>query len=199
MIGKIKGKIDSIYADHVIIDTGGVGYLVYCSGTSLQKLLTGDAVEFYIETHVREDHIHLYGFFSYVEKSCFCTLQSVSGIGPRMALAILAALSVDQIQAAVADKNKDVFKMVSGVGPKLAERMIVELKGKLPLPGGLYDSNAAETSSLSSHAIAQDGISALVNLGINKSQAQSLVASILSQTPDISVSELITQSLKARG
>jgi len=100
MIGKLKGIVDSCYHDHVIIDVGGVGYLVFCSSKTLANLTPGDSVMLLIETHVREDHINLYGFYSSEEKSSFILLQSVKGVGTRMSLAILSTLSPDEISYA---------------------------------------------------------------------------------------------------
>lgn len=197
MIGKLKGKIDYFSEDYLILDVGGVGYQVFCSARSLQLLSIGDFCELYIDTHVREDHIHLYGFLSDIEKACFSTLQSVSGIGPRMALNILSHLSVEQIQMGVSTKNKELFRNVSGVGPKLAERMVLELKDKISIIPGL---NAASIGSFSGKQsdVAEDSILALTSLGVNRAHAQNLVAGILAASPDISVDELIKQALKAR-
>ena len=120
MIGKLKGLVDSVSTDHVIIDVGGVGYSAFCSGKTLAKLEAGTAAELLIETHVREDHIHLYGFHNRLEKSTFLILQSVKGVGTKMALNILSGLSPEDVQMALATQNKEAFGQVSGVGKKLA-------------------------------------------------------------------------------
>lgn len=197
MIGKLKGIIDSCYHDHVIIDVGGVGYLVFCSSRTLANLTPGDSVMLLIETHVREDHIHLYGFYSSEEKSSFILLQSVKGIGTRMSLAILSTLSPDEISYALATKDTTAFSRVSGVGKKLAERIITELKDKyssnyiseIPIT-----SSAGKDSSINNIAI--DSISALVALGINKAEAQNRVNTLLTQDKNISLNELIKLALK---
>ena len=197
MIGKLKGIVDSCYHDHVIIDVGGVGYLVFCSSRTLANLTPGDSVMLLIETHVREDHIHLYGFYSSEEKSSFILLQSVKGVGTRMSLAILSTLSPDEISYALATKDTTAFSRVSGVGKKLAERIITELKDKyssnyiseIPIT-----SSAGKDSSINNIAI--DSISALVALGINKAEAQNRVNTLLAQDKNISLNELIKLALK---
>ena len=197
MIGKLKGIIDSCYHDHVIIDVGGVGYLVFCSSKTLANLTPGDSVMLLIETHVREDHIHLYGFYSSEEKSSFILLQSVKGVGTRMSLAILSTLSPDEISYALATKDTTAFSRVSGVGKKLAERIITELKDKyssnyiseIPIT-----SSAGKDSSINNIAI--DSISALVALGVNKAEAQNRVNTLLAQDRNISLNELIKLALK---
>jgi len=195
MIGKLKGKIDSCFSDYVIIDVNGVGYLVYCSSKTLDKLVINEFCQLFIETHVREDHINLYGFVSIEEKSFFNLLQSVNGIGTRMALAILSILSPQQIQASIAKRDKEAFQTVSGVGLKLAERILVELKSKVFSSSNilLADNDDGETS------IVHDAALALTSLGVSKAEAQNLVQSVIEKNPDLSINELIKLSLKARG
>ena len=197
MIGKLKGQIESIYDDHFIIDVNGVGYLVYCSGKTLSRLSLEAHEELLIETHVREDHIHLYGFYSAEEKSTFTILQSVKGVGTRMALAILSYLTPEEIQLALSAEDKAMFLTVSGVGKKLAERIITELKDKFIITGG--SANIIRSASMqngSKHGIAVDAISALVNLGINRLEAQNRINAILHDQPDLSINELIRLALK---
>ena len=197
MIGKLKGIVDSCYHDHVIIDVGGVGYLVFCSSKTLANLTLGSSVILLIETHVREDHIHLYGFYSSEEKSSFILLQSVKGVGTRMSLAILSTLSPDEISYALATKDTTAFSRVSGVGKKLAERIITELKDKY---SSSYISEIPITSSAGKDSginnIAIDSISALVALGVNKAEAQNRVHALLAQDKNISLNELIKLALK---
>lgn len=196
MIGKLKGTIDVCFNDYVIIDVNGVGYLVYCSSKTLNKLVVNEFCQLFIETHVREDHINLYGFLSLEEKFVFNLLQSVNGIGTRMALAILSNLSPEQIQSAIARRDKEAFKAVSGVGLKLAERIIIELKDKaltnlttnLPI-----DKNDSDLSKISS-----DATLVLTSLGVNRTEAHNLVQEIIAKDPDLSINELIKLALKAR-
>ena len=196
MIGKLKGQIDSCFEDHVIVDVGGVGYQVYSTLKALSRLSVGEFCELFIETHVREDHISLYGFLSLEEKDCFNTLQTVTGIGPRLALTILSHLAPNEIANAVTAKDKDTFRAISGVGPKMAERMLVELKGKLSAV--LHFSGNAIIAGANSNEVAGDATSALVNLGINKLEAQNSITAILNKNPELSINELIREALKER-
>ncbi|WP_341747724.1 Holliday junction branch migration protein RuvA [Candidatus Tisiphia endosymbiont of Dascillus cervinus] len=197
MIGKLKGKIDACFNDYVIIDVSGVGYLVYCSSKTLNKLVVNEFCQLFIETHVREDHINLYGFLSLEEKAFFNLLQSVNGIGTRMALAILSNLSPEQIQSAIARRDKEAFKAISGVGLKLAERIIIELKDKAltNFTNNLtMDNNDTELAKISS-----DATLVLTSLGIGKTEAQNLVQGIIAENSNLSINELIKLALKARG
>ena len=196
MIGKLKGQIDSCFEDHAIIDVAGVGYQVYCTLKALGRVNIGEFCELFIETHVREDHINLYGFLSIEEKNCFQILQTVTGIGPRLALAILSYLAPSEIANAVAAKDKESFRAISGVGPKMAERMLVELKGKLSAV--LSSSGGAIAHVISDSEVAGDAVSALVNLGINKLEAQNSITAILNKNPELSINELIREALKER-
>jgi Holliday junction DNA helicase RuvA len=191
MIGRLRGKV-SCAEDHVIVDVGGVGYLVHCSTKNLSNLIENEYYQFFIETHVREDHINLYGFLSIDEKHTFTMLLSVNGIGPRIALAILSHLTPYQISISISARDKDVFKAVTGVGAKMAERIIIELKDKLPgMPISLEN-----MSGNGNHNMAMDAISALVNLGINKTEAQNIVSTVLASQPDVSIDELIRLAFK---
>lgn len=196
MIGKLKGQIDSIEDDHSIIDVSGVGYLVYSSGKTLSTLSTGEYTELLIETHVREDHIRLYGFSNIEEKSTFTLLQSVKGVGTRMALAILSHLSPNEIAMALASEDKIPFNAVSGVGKKLAERIITELKDKFSSMDGIIIQNSVPASAIPvNNSIVLDAVSALVNLGITKMDAQNRVNTVMNSNQDISINELIRLSL----
>lgn len=199
MIGKLSGKIDSCFSDYAIIDISGVGYLVYCSSRTLNQLVINESYQLFIETHVREDHINLYGFLSLEEKSFFNLLQSVNGIGTRMALTILSGLSLQEIQSAIIKRDKDVFKSVSGVGLKLAERIIVELKGKIP--NNVFDTGSfvINDNNFGVDGTASDAVLALMGLGVSKAEAQNLVQTIITENPDIKIDQLITLALKMRG
>jgi len=195
MIGKLKGKVDSIYDDHFILDVEGVGYLVYSSSKTLAKLSLGEYFEVLIQTHVREDHIHLYGFYNIEEKTSFSMLQSVKGVGTRMALAILSHLTPQQIEMALATRDKEAFNGVSGVGKKLAERIITELKDKFALSD--LDLSSSNTSSLPKNTSnANDAVLALVNLGVSRIDAYNRVNSILSSNADMPINELIKTALQ---
>ena len=198
MIGKLKGSIDSVYDDHVIIDINGVGYLVFCSIKTLSHLIPMEFCELLIETHVREDHIHLYGFRDLEEKAAFSTLQSVKGVGTRMALAILSHLCPGEIQLALTNEDKIIFNGVPGVGKKLAERIVTELKDKTISTKSLSGSELKFASNAKTHnnSLALDAISALTSLGVGRIDAQSRVNTILAQSADISINDLIRLALK---
>jgi holliday junction DNA helicase RuvA len=179
MIGKLKGIVDSIGGDCVIIDVGGVGYDVQCASKTLASLpKTGEAVTLYIETYVREDMIRLYGFTSGIEKDWFKLLQSVQGVGAKVALAILSALSIEELSSSIVFQDKSIVGRASGVGPKLAVRIVNELKDKAPtsdlvIEGGAGKGDVAHAAS--DHGLQMDAVSALINLGYQQSQAAGAV------------------------
>jgi Holliday junction DNA helicase RuvA len=180
MIGKLKGIIDSYGEDFVILDVGGVGYVVHCSSRTLQALpATGEAAVLSIETYVREDQIKLFGFMSDVEREWFRLLQTVQGVGAKVALAVLGTLKPSDLATAVAMRDKAAVARTPGVGPKVAERIVTELKDKAPaysdvdpavirLAGQVDDRRAPQPAS--------DAISALVNLGYGQPQAAAAIA-----------------------
>src|SRR5690348_7930759 len=131
MIGKLKGVIDSYGEDYVIVDVHGVGYLVHCSVRTLQALPpAGEAVTLAIETHVREDQIRLFGFLSDLEREWFRLLQTVQGVGTKVALSILSTLKPADLASAIALRDKAMITRAPGVGPKVAERVVTELKDR---------------------------------------------------------------------
>lgn len=177
MIGKLTGMVDSTGAETAILDIGGVGYLVHCSTRTLASLpRPGEAASLSIETHVREDMIRLYGFTSDLERDWFRLLQGVQGVGAKVALAILGTLSTGDLGLAVAGGDKASVARAPGVGPKLAARIVAELKDKGPegtpaelgLPG--QDASGALPRSI------EDAVSALMNLGYGRPQAAAAVA-----------------------
>jgi len=180
MIGKLRGVIDSSGEDFVILDVNGVGYIVYCSSRTLQKLpRSGESATLAIETQMREDSIRLFGFATEAERDWFRLLQSVQGVGAKVALAVQAILDASELAAAIALQDKATIARASGVGPKLAARIVAELKDKAPVAG------AAEASLLrgpgfddgkAAPAAVNDAISALVNLGYGRPQAAAAVA-----------------------
>jgi len=172
MIAKLTGLLDSAGGDSAVVDVGGVGYLVFCSSRTLGKLPTkGGPVSLLVETHVREDHIHLYGFADVAEREWFRLLTTVQGVGARLGLAILSALSTDDLARAIASADKVSLSRASGVGPKLALRIAVELKDKV---GALVLGPAS--AILPESGTAADAVSALVNLGYRRAEAFDAVA-----------------------
>ncbi len=200
MIGKLKGIIDSIEADSVIIDVGGVGYHVFCSARTLAALPGNkEAAELVIETHVREDHIHLYGFPDTGEREWFRLLLTVQGVGVRMALALLGTFAPSQIAQAIVAKDTKILTRVSGVGPKLAERIVTELKnktGKLPVTDGVAPKPRG-ADGLPATNTGEDAISALIHLGYGRNDAYNAVTAATSRLePAASVETLIKESLR---
>lgn len=205
MIAKLRGFVDSVYEDDCIVDVGGVGYLVSASSRTLGKLAKGAEVSLLIETVVREDSISLYGFCDAWEKEWFNTLTKVQGVGAKVCLSILSALSPAQLAQAVSAQDKNSFLRASGVGPKLAARLVTELKDKIVLIPGADVSLADVSGSVAAVSqaampaednTAEDVISALVNLGYQRLEAYHIVSKVYAENADKSVSELIRLSLK---
>ncbi len=196
MIGKLKGVIEYVGENNCIIDVAGVGYNVFCSSKTLMNLSVGEACSMLIETHVREDHIHLYGFMSEEEKVAFGILQSVKGVGTRMALAVLSALSPAEIQSALQMQDTTAFNMVSGVGKKLAERIITELKDKTISTVQINVSNSEFKSVSSASSDKGDAITALTQLGVSKADAENRVNRVLSKNPNSDLGEIIRLALQ---
>ena len=197
MLGKLKGTIESIESDHIIIDVNGVGYLVCCSAKILSQIQVNDSISLFIETCVREECIVLYGFITKQEKECFLEVTTVKGIGPKIALQVLSKLTPDQLCVAVNMKDRTAFSGISGIGPKIIDRIFAELKDRafvsnfekyFPEAGGNPD--IGEFKSIKS-----DAISVLVNLGINKSEAFALVSNIISEFPEYNLNEIIKSAL----
>jgi holliday junction DNA helicase RuvA len=180
MIGKLKGVIESYGEDTVIVDVNGVGYEVHCSARSMQELPgIGQPATLSIETHVREDQIRLFGFVTEIEREWFRLLQTVQGVGVKVALAVLGTLKPAELASAIAMRDKAMVARTPGVGSKVAERIVTELKDKAPaytnidpalvrLSGALDDKRAP--------APVTDAVSALVNLGYAQAQAAAAIA-----------------------
>jgi Holliday junction DNA helicase RuvA len=180
MIGKLKGIIDSYGDDHIILDVNGVGYLVHCSARTLQALpATGEPVVMAIETHVREDQIRLFGFLLDGERAWFRLLQTVQGVGTKVALSILGTLNPADLASAIALRDKAMVARSPGVGPKVAERIVTELKDKAPAYAELDPAVVRLSGELDARRAPQpvsDAVSALVNLGYGQPQAAAAIA-----------------------
>ncbi len=202
MIAKLTGLLDSIWDGYVILDVNGVGYRVFCSAKTISKLPgKGGSASLMIETQVREDHIHLIGFADATEQQVFGLLSTVQGVGARVALAILSALSPADIQMAVMTGDAKAFTRASGVGPKLGTRLVTELKGKLGSLGCQEDmvvSGAGASVAIGSQVMTE-AVSALVNLGYSRTEAGITVATILREHPEAAVGEVIRLTLKEMG
>lgn len=183
MIGKLKGVVDSLGEDWIIVDVHGVGYQVHCSSRTLSALPSiGEATTLAIETHVRETEIKLFGFSSDIEREWFRLLQSVQGVGAKVALAILGTLTPGEIASAIALQDKATVSRAPGVGPKVAQRIVAELKDKAPALSG----DATGTIGLQQElgdgvapGAVQDAVSALTNLGYSSQQASAAVSAAL--------------------
>lgn len=199
MIGRLKGLIDGYGGDWVLVDVNGVGYVVHASARTLAALPpVGEAAAVSIETFVREDQIRLFGFASDAERDWFRLLLGVQGVGTKVALAILSALGPDELASAIALQDKAAVSRAQGVGPKVAQRIITELKDKAPAFGG--DLGLAQVSAeidAGAPSAVADAVSALVNLGYAQMQAGAAVAKAQQQAGEgADTAELIRRSLK---
>jgi Holliday junction DNA helicase RuvA len=201
MIGKLKGIVDSYGEDYVILDVQGVGYQVHCSARTLTMLpAPGEPATLSIETYVREDQIKLFGFASDAEREWFRLLQTVQGVGAKVALSVLSTLKVPELANAIAMRDKAAVTRSPGVGAKVAERIVTELKDKVPafadidagavhLAGSLEEKRAPKPVT--------DAVSALVNLGYGQPQAAAAIAAASRNAGDgADVQTLIRQGLK---
>jgi Holliday junction DNA helicase RuvA len=201
MIGKLRGIIDSYGEDYVILDVNGVGYQVHCPARTLQALpAPGEAATLSIDTYVREDQIKLFGFETDTERAWFRLLQTVQGVGAKVALAVLGTLKISELATAVSMRDKAMVARTPGVGPKVAERIVTELKDKAPafadvdpavvhLAGSLDEKRAPKPVA--------DAVSALVNLGYGQPQAAAAIAAAARNAgEEADTATLIRQGLK---
>lgn len=203
MIAKLSGILDSVGQDFLILDVNGVGYQVFASGRTLSRVQKGEPVSLLIDTQVREDHIHLFGFFDKAEQEWFRLLTSVQGVGARVGMAILSSCPVDRLGFAIASGDAAFVRQADGVGPKLATRIVTELKDKaakidlapLPKVGGKVTmiSEQAPVANVES-----DAVSALVNLGYGRADAYSAVLQVRDKAND-NLSDILKLALKELG
>ncbi|MEX0860017.1 MAG: Holliday junction branch migration protein RuvA [Cucumibacter sp.] len=201
MIGKLRGLLDGIEGDAVLIDVGGVFYLCHCPTRTIAGLPgRGQGVELYVETVVREDMIRLFGFLTLVEKQWFNLLMTVQGVGTRVALGVLSVLSPGELASAIALEDRAAVARAPGVGPKVALRIVTELKGKTPLgaiPVAGIAGLAAAMGNGAAAGPAADAVSALVHLGYPHLQAAMAVAKALAVEGEGAATEaLIKAGLK---
>jgi Holliday junction DNA helicase RuvA len=201
MIAKLSGLLDSVGTDHCIVDCGGVGYLVFCSARTLRRVGdAGTAVSLRIEMQVREDAITLFGFIDLSERDWFRRLTTVQGVGSRVALALLSVLEPDKLGQAIAAQDRTSLVQADGVGPKLANRLISELKDKvadLYMGGGPVAAGPAGVVPTGTAGVTNDAVSALVNLGYRRAEAFTAVAAAVQKVgPDAKVEQLIMMGLK---
>ena len=218
MIGKLSGRIDYRSDDHILLDVRGVGYMVYCSDRTLAALPSvGEAVALYTDLVVREDLLQLFGFPTLVEKEWHRLLMSVQGIGAKASLSILGALGADGVSRAIALGDWNAIKAAKGVGPKTAQRVVIELKDKVPTVMSMAGQSATPAAvtddvieadvpvpqpaptpqpvAVQSNAQA-DALSALQNLGYSPSEAAAAVAQVMADAPETETSGVIRAALK---
>ena len=201
MIGKLRGILDSIGEDHLILDVQGVGYLVHCSARTLGNLPgVGEALTLSIETHVREDMIRLFGFPGDLDRDWFRLLQSVQGVGAKVALAVQSVLTAGELASAIALQDKAMVARAPGVGPKVAQRIVTELRDKAPAYSGAAAAEIGLQSAIGSGlapTAVTDAVSALTNLGYSGQQASAAVSKALKKAGDSADSaQLIRLGLK---
>ncbi len=199
MIGKLRGKVDAIGESFLIVDVNGVGYEVQASARTLRNLKQGDEVSLTIDTHVREDAIRLFGFASEVERAWFRTLQNVQGVGSKVALALLGTLSPQDLANAIALGDWASVEQAPGIGKKLAQRIVAELKDKAPAltAAGLQLPGASASGGPPQGNAAAEAMSALSNLGYQPAQASAAIAVAIKELGDgADTAKLIRRGLK---
>ena len=182
MIGKLKGTIEEIGEDYALVDVHGVCYVAYCSARTLSKLgSVGEACVLFIETYVREDQIRLFGFTTVFEREWFNLLQTVQGVGAKVALALLSTLTPAELANAIALQDRSAVSRAPGVGPKVAMRIVTELKNKAPAFAGeaINIGLKQELGEGVASAPVADAVSALTNLGYSRDQAANAVAAAM--------------------
>ena len=197
MIAKLTGLLDTLGDTFLILDVGGVGYLVSCSSRTLRAIGSkGEHATLFIETVMRAESLHLYGFGTREEQDCFRLLTTIQGVGMRMALALLSALSPMEIFQAIASQDKVTLTRADGVGPKLASRILTELKDKIPANLSFISSPHSSPSSLSPPL--EEAVSALVNLGYRRLEAVMAVSKAQQHLGEAaSLNDLIRQGLSS--
>ncbi|MDN5247733.1 MAG: Holliday junction branch migration protein RuvA [Wolbachia endosymbiont of Tyrophagus putrescentiae] len=185
MIGNLSGIIDEVHSDYVILNVNGVGYIVYLSAKTLGICTVGNKVKFLIETYInsRDNSTQLYGFISKEEQKCLRLLVKVNGVSYKTAMSILSKLTPEQFFLAVAHGDKILLK-ISGLGPKLINRIITELCGKVDKP------------EVNISPIQEDAVSALVNLGYEKMKAYDTIKKIQDESPDLETKDIVRMALK---
>ena len=188
MIGYLKGKIISSKPTQIVLDVNGVGYKVGISINTFEKIVNKAEVSLFIHTHVKEDSISLYGFFTEPEKEMFELLISISGIGPKIALGLLSGISVDSLKEAIEEGNVTRITAVPGIGRKTAERLVLELRSKV-------EGISAEEFTALQPSTKSEAISALSTLGYNVKIAEKVIREILSENIDYALEDLIKNAL----
>lgn len=192
MITQIRGRLVEKNPTYVVVDCNGVGYLLNISLNTFSAIPDSEAVLFYTHLSIREDAHTLYGFINKTEREVFRLLTSVSGVGPSTARTMLSSMTSEEIQKAIASENVALIKSAKGIGAKTAQRLIVDLKDKI-----LKTFDMDEVSVSESNTNKEEALSALEVLGFTKKQSDKVLNSILKETPNASVEQLIKQALKS--
>jgi Holliday junction DNA helicase RuvA len=197
MIAKLTGKLDSRFDTSVVIDVNGVGYVLLCSQNTLRELPPErNSCVLFVEPLIRAENITLFGFFTEAERSVFRLLLTVQGVGGKVCLAILSILTPSQIQNSILSQDYVPFTQADGVGPKVAQRIVRELKDKFNLVIGI-NSLASQPSSSAPSSLQQEAVSALINLGYKKQEALETVYRIIESTSEpLSLNQIIPLALK---
>ncbi|MGB0921590.1 MAG: Holliday junction branch migration protein RuvA [Alphaproteobacteria bacterium] len=195
MIALLTGEVLVVGDDHVVLDVNGVGYIAYCGTSTLASLPgKGEVTRLFIETQMRDSSITLYGFLGEVERDWFRLLQTVQGVGARVALAILSTLHPDELGSALAMQDKAAVARTSGVGPKLAQRIVSELKDKAPSTLAVMPS--AGGGKVPAMPAAREALSALTNLGYKEAEATRALAKVAAANEDADTAQLIRAALQ---
>ena len=196
MIAKLTGLVDQVGEGWIILDVKGVGYLVFCSKKTIDHAPKRfSEFSLFIETHIREDHFHLYGFNDLIEQQWFRILISVQGVGAKVALAIQSLYEPNILSVLISDQDKTAFTKVSGIGSKLAQRIVNELKDKIP-SSLMIEPNRNEYSLTKDKEDIVNAESALINLGFRKKDVDQALALLISEQQDMGLEDLIKKSLK---
>lgn len=206
MIGKLTGFVDNVYDDKCILDVNGVGYLVFVSGKSLEflkQLPKDQKTSLIIEMVFKQDSTELYGFVNEIEKTWFLQFSKVQGVGSKMAQKILGSYSIEEICQSLMKSNSKFFTQIAGVGPKLANRIVTELK-EAPNKLGFsnfnidndFDSASSQGSVANNSQIIEDAASALENLGYKRHDSLKALKFLVEQNPEVTLENLITSSLR---
>jgi Holliday junction DNA helicase RuvA len=202
MIGKLTGLLERLDDNKLLIDVNGVGYVAQCSARTLDKLQGAATATLFIETQVREDAITLIGFATQEEKTAFSVLTTVQGVGARVALSILSTLTPEQLAQGIMSGDKSLLATADGVGPKLAARLVTELKDKatqIGLPNVAHFPKQAGGTLDKNSGIASDAVSTLVNLGFRRDQAFAAVMQTVNDNKDAGFDDVIKIALQELG
>lgn len=203
MIGKLKGSVDEVFEDHLIVDVAGVGYKVFMASSSLFNLQLGTPIALNIEMYVREDQISLYGFCDKEEQKWFNILQTVQGVGAKVALAILGSLGTQTIVNAILSNDQKTIKSIPGIGPKLAARIVNELKNHKEVDSlGILPTQAIKGESAASTPVTSafnDALNALANLGFARAETMRVLSEIVQANDNLSLEDMIRLTLSKMG